>query len=230
MESCLDIKNLQVLIGNKNILFVDNFSLNCGEVVGLTGKNGAGKSTLLRVLSLIEKPAMGHVYYKQELVDNPSSLRKTIALIFQEPLLFKGSVYSNLAYPLRIRKWTKKEINDRILTLVKDFALGKLLAQDVRTLSGGEAKRVSLARALSYNPSILLLDEPFNNLDIDARQETEEKLFYYIRANNISTVFVSHRLEEIHKYCDRLVIMDNGKIKEQRQWQKTRKLLLLNKP
>lgn len=230
MEPCLDVENIQVSIGAKNILFIDSFSLNRGEIVGLTGKNGTGKSTLLRVLSLIEKPVTGNVYYKQALVEKPNMIRKKIALIFQEPLLFKGSVYSNLAYPLRIRKWPRKEIDDRILSLVKGFDLGKLISQDVRTLSGGEAKRVSLARALSYKPSILLMDEPFNNLDSDARDNIQEKLFNYIRVNSISAVFVSHNVDEINHYCDRFVIMDNGKIIERRQCQKTRKLLLLNRP
>ena len=212
MESQLRLKDICVKAENKVILSVDEFALAKGQVLGLVGENGAGKSTLLRCLSLIEKKSKAIAFYEGEPVSNVQLIRKKIGLVFQDSLLFKGNVEANVAYPLKLRKLPKKEIAQKVENILNAFGLEDLALRSTGFLSGGEAKRVCLARALVYDPSILLLDEPFRELDQKIRKEVESLLFSYVKANNITTVLVSHNFDEIIRYCDELAIIHQGKI------------------
>ena len=212
MESYLALEDITVEIGGKVIVNSCNFALEKGEVVGIVGKNGAGKSTLLRVLALLEKPAIGQALFEGKAVFDFHTLRQNIALVFQENLLFRGTVYANVSYPLKLRKYSKKDIEQRSKKVLADFSIEHLSQQDARTLSGGEAKRVSLARALVYEPSILLLDEPFNSLDMQICRRIEKALFAYLKEKNTTVVFVSHDFEQLARHCKRLAVMHEGKI------------------
>lgn len=210
MEPYLVLDNIKVQHQSRNIIDIEKFYLHKGEVLGLIGENGAGKSTLLRVLALLQQPANGRVF--QKLAANLHEARKKISLVFQDSLLFRGTVYANVSYPLSLRKFSKEEIQTRSNKILSDFSIAHLAGADVVTLSGGEAKRVCFARALVYNPSVLLLDEPFNNLDLKIRRNLEKNLFTYIKAQGITTVFVSHDIEELVRYCNSLAVMHQGKI------------------
>lgn len=212
MEPYLALKNVKVWADKKEIINIEALNIKKGEVLGLLGANGAGKSTLLRVLSLIQKPTEGNVIYENKIIANPKSLRENISFVFQENFLFKGSVRSNIKYPLQLRKLTKSEINDKVNSIIEDFQLNGVADQDASTLSGGESKKVCLARALVYEPQILLLDEPFNNLDANVRKKIKKKVFDYVKNKNITTIFVSHYLDEVLSYCENLAVMRGGKI------------------
>jgi molybdopterin-binding protein len=212
MESYLALKNISVEINKKTIINVDGFSLKEGEIVGLAGENGAGKSTLLRVLALLEKPSKGEVLFKGRVAQDFQNLRQKMALVFQDSLLFRGTVYKNVSYPLKLRKYPKLKIDALTKKVLVDFSIEHLAQQDVRTLSGGEAKRVCLARALVYEPSILFLDEPFNSLDLIVRRKIETLLFSYLKANSITAIFVSHNFEELLRRCSRLAVMHQGRL------------------
>lgn len=212
MESQLKLKDIYVKAESKEILSVDEFALAKGQILGLIGENGAGKSTLLRCLSLIERKSKATAFYEGESISNAQLIRKKIALVFQDSLLFKGSVRANVAYPLKLRRFPKKEIAHKVDNILKAFGLEDLALRSTNDLSGGEAKRVCLARALVYDPSILLLDEPFRELDQKIRKEIERLLFSYVKANNITTVLVSHNFDEIIRYCEELAIIHQGKI------------------
>ena len=215
MESHLALKDVKVEIGNKTILDVDTFELPKGKIMGLVGENGAGKSTLLSVLALIEKPSSGRVFHENKQIFQSLLIRKHISLVFQKALLFKGSVISNIAYPLKLRKLSKAQINKRCTDILKQFKIEHLAGQDARTLSGGEEKKVSLARALVYDPSVLLLDEPFRDLDSKVRTDIENTLFALVKKKKISTVFVSHDFEDIAKHCSHITIIEKGRLVQQ---------------
>ncbi|TET53781.1 MAG: ABC transporter ATP-binding protein [Actinobacteria bacterium] len=212
MDSYLALEDIYLRHKQKLLIEACDFSLGKGEIIGLMGENGAGKSTLLRMLALLEKPSKGKIYFEERPLLNVGEVRKHIALVFPEAMLFKGNVLSNISYPLKVRKISKLEIVKRCEKIMQAFDVSHLSERNTKNLSSGEARRVSLARALVYEPQILLLDEPFHELDIKIRRKIEKQLFSFIKKRNITTVFVSHSFEDIAKFCSKLAIIDKGRI------------------
>lgn len=215
METLVKVENLIHKYDNKIVLDIEEFELNRGEVLALVGSNGAGKSTFLRILNLLEKPSQGKVQifgifptdYKQKHI-----LRRRMAMVFQEPLLFKSSVYYNVSYGLKIRKKNKNSIKSKVLEALKKLEISHLINRQAGTLSGGEAQRVSLARALVLEPEILLLDEPFVALDQPTREELRDDLYKIIRRMNQTTLHVTHDRNEALVIADNVAVINEGSI------------------
>jgi len=200
------------------VLRIDGFHLEEGKVTALVGPNGAGKSTFLRLLSLLEAPSEGEIVFWDG--SRLSSLGRRerrrisqqIAMIFQDPLLFRRSVAENLAYGLRVRRMSRTERRARVEEMLRRLGLEGLAARDARTLSGGEAQKVALGRAMILRPRLLLLDEPLSNLDLPSRRELLGLISSLVREEEVTALFVSHDYHEVLEIADRLAVLIDGEL------------------
>lgn len=212
MQPILAAKNITVVRSKRTILQVPSVELREGEVLALVGHNGAGKTTLLQVLALVLQPTTGTVYFRGEVVSNSNALRirRCMAAVLQQPLLLDTTVFKNVAVGLQIRKVPKKEINRLVPPWLERLGVAHLAKESVRGLSGGEAQRVSLARALVLNPQVLFLDEPFSALDTPTREALLKELNIILTEQNMAAVFVTHDYREIPRLANRVTELDGG--------------------
>ena len=209
----MSVQNLRWVRSDRIILDVPEFSIQPNEVIALIGANGDGKSSLLKMLALLEKPDSGEITFRNVTVsDRPLVVRRRMAMVFQEPLLLSGSVFKNVAQGLVFRGLPRSVIAQRVHAALSDFGIAHLSRRNQKHLSGGEAQRVSLARAMVIEPEILFLDEPFAALDLPTRQSLAEDIGRVIRQRGISAVFVTHNAEELSLFTDRICIMEKGMI------------------
>jgi tungstate transport system ATP-binding protein len=210
-----EARDLQVLRGGSLILNVPLFSVGEGEILVLIGPNGAGKSTLLQTLSALLKPSRGEIFFRGRKIgaDIPVlQYRRRLAMVLQEPLLFDTTVYNNVASGLKIRRMKKEEIEPIVRRALERFGIAHLRDRSARTLSGGEARRASIARAFATNPEVLLLDEPFSALDQIMRETLIEDLEQVLRETRITTIFVTHDRMEAIRLATRLGVMNSGEV------------------
>ena len=180
--------------GGETVLKVDHLEVMKGETLVVIGPNGAGKSTLLLAAAGLLQPQSGSVrlgnneIYAGNLLD----YRRRIALVLQDPLLMDSSVFDNVASGLRFRGVTKSEIEPRVMAWLKRFRIEHLSKRRARSLSGGEAQRASLARAMVLEPDLLLLDEPFSALDAPTRIKMLDDFNKLVDANPVTILLVTH--------------------------------------
>lgn len=210
----LTVSNLELYRGRRKVLDIEEFKLAEGEIVALVGPNGAGKSTLLQVLALLLKPSRGTITYKGETVTSRNALmvRRQMAMVMQEPLLLNTTVWANVALGLKLRGCNRNEVEKRVTFWLERLQIAHLAGRRAYSLSGGEARRVSLARALVLEPQVLFLDEPFAALDAATRLSLLQEIKDILRSTNTSTIFVTHDLTEVPCLTDRLVILKEGRI------------------
>ncbi|MFZ5647075.1 MAG: ATP-binding cassette domain-containing protein [Bacillota bacterium] len=199
MSLVIEALDVKLIRGKKEILSVNGLELHKGEFLSVVGPNGAGKSTLLLVLALLVPPSSGQIRFMGEVVTGKNSLsfRRRMAVVFQEPLLLNTTVFNNVAQGLKFRGVPRKEASRRVVYWLDRLGIAHLSDRGARNLSGGEAKRVSLARALALQPEVLFLDEPFTALDFPTRSELVNDLGDIIRESGITTFFVTHDYFEI---------------------------------
>jgi len=200
----------------KEIFNVDSFSLMRGETVALVGPNGAGKTTFLLTIALLQPPSSGTIELDGTLAGphNTIALRRRMAVVFQDSLLLDMTVLSNLTTALRIRKVPRKEALERSAKWLEVFGISHLRNQQARSLSGGEAQRVSLARAFALEPDILFLDEPFAALDYPTRNNLLKDLGQILAQMNTTTLFITHDYTEIPFLAEKTAVMYEGRIKK----------------
>ena len=210
----LRLKHVVVRQGEHVTLSVDELTVDPGEVVALVGPNGAGKSTLLQVAALLRRPDQGEVRIGGFRVTRRSSgaLRRRMAMVFQAPLLFDVDVLTNAASGLRFHGVGRRAAEDRARDWLASFGVVHLARRSPRTLSAGEAQRVSLARAFAVEPDILLLDEPFAALDSPTRAALVPELARHLRESGTAAIVVTHDQEEALALGDRLGVMLGGRI------------------
>ncbi len=211
----IEVKNLRVERGGVTILDIPSFMVREGEVLSLIGPNGAGKTTLLQTLSYLLKPFQGKVFFRGKKIERNHSVleyRRKLAMVFQEPLLFDTTVFSNVASGLRIRGIKKNEIQNQAMEQLERFGIRHLYDRSAKTLSGGEAQRTSLARAFALQPEVLLLDEPFSSLDPPTRDSLIEDLESVLRQTRTTAVFATHDRFEALRLSDQIAVMNQGKI------------------
>lgn len=195
-----------------------NLALSEGEIVGLVGNSGSGKTTLLRLLAGLEEPSSGAVLFRGTPVPGPSQQlvagHPSIRLVHQHfELAHRLSVYENVAQ--KLRHLHPEEQRERTLELLEVCRLSQLSESMVEQLSGGEKQRLALARPLAEGPELLLLDEPFSNLDPFLKEDIKETLFRYIRQQGIAAVIVSHDPKDALSLTDRLWVLQEGKVVQQ---------------
>jgi tungstate transport system ATP-binding protein len=214
MKAVVELSGVRVAYGGAVVLEVPRLEVHAGEILAVIGPNGSGKSTLLRVIGLLEPPTAGEVRFKGAAVE-PSRLlrvRRQMATVFQDPLLADTAVFENVALGLRFRQVADAEIAPRVRAWLDRFHIAGLAERQARTLSGGEAQRAALARALVLKPDLLLLDEPFSALDQPTRETLIEELAGILREDRITTVLVTHDRGEALALGDRVAVMMRGEI------------------
>jgi tungstate transport system ATP-binding protein len=211
----LALRGVQVRRGGRLVLDVPALDVWPGEVLVVVGPNGAGKSTLLQVMAALLAPDVGEVWFQGARVDarrNPVAVRRRMAVVFQEPLLFDTSVFENVASGLRLRGVARAEQQARVQQWLARLGIAELARRPARTLSGGEARRTSLARALVLEPELLLLDEPFAALDYPTRQALLAELPGLLAAARTTAVLVTHDPFEALAVAQRAVALRAGRI------------------
>ncbi|MGB9791077.1 MAG: ATP-binding cassette domain-containing protein [Thermacetogeniaceae bacterium] len=210
----LTAEELLLVRDHKRIFYVEQFALREGEVVALVGPNGAGKTSLLLTLALLQKPTGGRIHFNGTPVNgrNILQLRRQMAVVFQEPLLMDTTVLGNVMTGLRIRGVPKDEARRRAEEWLERLGISHLAKRSALRLSGGEAQRVSLARAFALEPRILFMDEPFSSLDYPTRTALLEELGTILKETKITTLFVTHDYTEIPFLAQRVAVMLDGRL------------------
>jgi tungstate transport system ATP-binding protein len=216
MSDLLAIRDLLVRREEQPVLEIDRLSVQEGEVLAVIGPNGAGKSTLLLTLSRLIRPAHGEIIFGDQPLEGQNDLeyRRRIGLVLQEPLLLNTSVFENVAAGLRFRHLPKEEITRRVKTWLARLGISHLRDRPAARLSGGEAQRVSLARAFTIAPSLLLLDEPFSALDSPTRSRLLEDLQSLLKETGQTTIFVTHDLDEALLLGDQVAVLLAGRLRQ----------------
>lgn len=216
--SLLEIQNLSYYYAGEPLIRNFSLSVSKGQIISLLGENGAGKSTIIKLIAGLLDKNSGIINYKGEAIKGPSEQlipgHPQIKTIFQDyRLAHKTTVYSNIYSLLPPLKEALK-IAKTEQTLY-DFRLDSLAHKKVEELSGGEKQRVAIARAVVNDPDILLMDEPFSNLDAHNKNTITSLVFNYIRSREISALFVTHDYRDALKYSDQLCIIRNGELIQQ---------------
>ena len=206
---------------NEEVIAVNNFTFEIpdGKLVGLLGPSGCGKSTTLYMISGLQKPSSGKIFFGDEDVTELSPENRGIGLVFQNYALYPHlTVKQNILFPLQnLRgedKMSKEDMLDRAVQVAKLVQIDELLERKPSELSGGQQQRVAIARALVKMPRVLLLDEPLSNLDARLRLQTREEIRRIQKETNITTVFVTHDQEEAMSISDLIVVMKLGVVQQ----------------
>ena len=192
-----------------------SFTVTAGKLVALLGPSGSGKTTVLRMIAGLETPTGGDVFINDRRVNNVPVQRRNIGFVFQGYALFPTmTVAENIAFGLKVKRWSAADSTARITELLTVFSLEDLGGRYPHQLSGGQRQRVAIARALAPKPDVLLLDEPFAAVDAKIRQELREWLVRLHSELNLTTLFVTHDQEEAMEVADQIVIFSRGRLEQ----------------
>ncbi len=214
MTPILRAQDIRVVYRDHTLLKVSDLTLEEGEIFVTIGPNGAGKSTLLRVLAALQRPQQGRLSFRGEDISwrRALSYRRRIAVVLQDPLLLSMSVYRNVALGLYLRGRWGKSVRSQVEHWLTQFQVAHLAHRPAHTLSGGEAQRVTLARAFALEPNILFLDEPFSGLDMPTRLDILADLRRVIQETGCTTFLVTHDRDEALALADRVAVLFRGHI------------------
>lgn len=206
----VSVNNFKKYYSKKLILDIDNLIIEKGRITGLIGPNGSGKSTLLNIISGLDNEFLGTIKYDSKSIDKYTY--KYITLVSQKPYLLKRKVYENIEYPLKIRKETKEKMKQKVNNIIKRFEIEDLKDKKANLLSGGESQKVSLARALVFEPKLLLLDEPTSNIDPESVKIMEREILRFNEETKGTVLIVTHNIEQSKRLCDNIIYLENGKV------------------
>jgi tungstate transport system ATP-binding protein len=214
MTALIEIRDLVIQRGGRAALQIGALDIQRGEILAIVGPNGAGKSTLLLALAKLIKPSSGQIHFNGDSFSRLTELeyRRRISFVFQDPLLLDMSVEDNVALGLKFRGLTKEAADLRVNQWMKQLGIESLAKRRASQISGGEAQRISLARAFVLEPELLLLDEPFSALDPPTRANLLDDLAALLAKNHRTAVFVTHNLNEAAKLSQRIAIVIKGKL------------------
>jgi len=207
--------NLSKSFDGRNVLDNINLTIPEGKLVSLLGPSGCGKSTTLKIIAGLITPDSGDILFNDNSIVNVPTEKRDAVIVFQDYLLFPHmTVYDNIDFGLKMRKEKKNIRKERVNKLIELVQLNGYEKKYPSELSGGQKQRVAIARSLAVNPKVLLLDEPFSNLDIRLRDNMREFVLDIQKKLNITTVLVTHDKEEALVMSDKVAIMLDGKIKQ----------------
>lgn len=198
----------------ENIKAVDNLSITIeqGEFVTILGPSGCGKSTLLFAISGILEPTKGEIYFNDTKINDVSIEDRNIGMVFQNYSLYPHmTIAENLMFPLKMKGIKKKQALEKAKEISKLIHVEELLNRKPKELSGGQQQRVAIGRAIIKDPEVLLMDEPFSNLDEALRLEMREEIKSLQKKTGITTLFVTHDQEEALSISDKILLMNQGK-------------------
>lgn len=212
----IEIRNLLIQRNGRDVLKVDSLDIARGETLTVVGPNGSGKSTLLLALAHLLRPSHGEIRFDGRSVAqwNDLEYRRKISFVFQAPLLMDMTVEQNVALGLKFRKVPKEETRERVGKWIKALGIESLAKRRASQLSGGEAQRVSLARAFVLEPELLLLDEPFAALDPPTHAKLLDDLSSILKQDHKTAVFVTHNLKEAAKLSHRIAVIVDGMLRQ----------------
>ena len=204
------------MAGEAEILRGVTFAVQAGEVFSVVGPSGAGKSTLLRTINRLLEPTAGNIFLDGDPIEeiDPLELRRRIGMVFQLPALFGDTVEDTVLYGVRL---TGKRADVEHLLGLAGLA-PSLASRNPQSLSVGQQQRVSIARALALEPEVLLMDEPTSALDQAARQRIEDLIGQLNKELGLTTVVVSHALDQVERIADRVVLLVDGR--SEGEWSK----------
>jgi tungstate transport system ATP-binding protein len=215
-EPVYQLREVTKVYDGRQVLHIDRLDVYRSEILALVGPSGAGKSTLLRLLNFLEPPTGGAIRFLDAQFDAshevPLSLRRRVTTVFQRPILLNRSVDANVRYGLRLRG--RDGAADQVTDVLEQVGLEDLSGHRARTLSGGEAQRVSLARAMVLDPEVLLLDEPTANLDPYNVGLIEGIVRSLNAARGTTIVVVTHNIFQARRLADRVGLLLEGQIVE----------------
>ena len=203
------------------ITAIENITIDVpqGSFLTLLGPSGSGKTTVLRCIAGVEEPDAGTIEISGKVVFSASarvslpSEKRNVGMVYQSYALWPHmKVYENVAYPLRVRRTSKSEIEKMVSEVLDELGISEVSGRYPSMISGGQQQRVALARALVYRPSVLLLDEPLSNLDEQLRQSVRDDLKQLQRKIGISTIYVTHDTTEALSLSDKIVLLNKGKV------------------
>lgn len=220
MPTALQLIDLTLRYPRQSTLALDGINLEVpeGEVLALVGPSGSGKSSLLRLLAGLERPTSGCIHLGENCIADPSTClppeKRPIGLVSQAGDLFPHlTVEKNIAYGLH--QWSRSERRERVQDLLTAIELPDFAKRYPAELSGGEAQRIALARALAPRPKVLLLDEPFSSLDPDLRERLRQLTTTILRRNQTTAIFVTHHHEDAQATGDRLLELEGGRFRSE---------------
>lgn len=228
----IEVRGITKTYAGKNVIDSVSFNAQAGDIVSLVGPSGVGKTTLLRILAGLEQPDAGTILFGGKPATTCSSLYCSLSglfrnrqpqnngnhpaiMVFQDYLLFPNlTVHDNVAFGLKARRMARAERDTRVTDMLTYFHLQDFARRYPVQLSAGQKQRVAIARAMVVNPAVLLLDEPFANLDRNLKLETAEFIRNTQKAFNITTISVTHDLEEAFAMSDRIGVMLDGRLEQ----------------
>jgi len=192
-----------------------SFQIKKGDYVVMMGKTGCGKTTLLECICGLRNIDSGEIWLNGKEISKLAPAQREIGYLPQDSALFKTmTVAQNIGFALKLRKWDKIKIDERVDELANSLEISKLLKRKAHDLSGGERQRVALARALSFYPDVLCLDEPLSALDENTVHEMYELLTELKKNNKITVLHISHSKTDAIKLADKVLVFDNNILKE----------------
>lgn len=209
----ISIQSLSKAYGSFQALRNVSLDVGAGELLTLLGPSGSGKSTLLMALAGFVIPDRGAIRIADEdVVDRPAN-KRDIGMVFQSYALFPHmNVFQNVAFPLRLRKYGRAEIDARVASTLQQVQLADLGERRISELSGGQRQRVALARAVVFEPRVMLMDEPLSALDKKLREEMQIEIRELHKRLGVTTIYVTHDQREALTLSDRIAIMNKGEI------------------
>ena len=202
----LEIDKVSIIYDSSQLFANLSLTIKHHEIVALTGPSGSGKTTLLRCIAGLESIRTGSIRLNGQDITNQPAHQRTIGMVFQDNQLFPHlTVGQNVAYSLKIKRTPKKITDNRVREVLSLVGLNHLIDRTVTNLSGGEAKRVAVARALIAEPQVLLLDEPLSGLDVDLHGRLLEDLSKLLRTRGTTVLHVTHDKAEASAIADRVL-------------------------
>lgn len=203
----LEVSKLYKSFGSHKILKSNNFNLNQGELVSLVGTSGSGKTTLLRCIAGLDLIDSGRIILNSKEITMLTPHKRKISFVFQESPLFPHlNILENIIINL------ESYDNYLLEMLLKDLKISKILKKYPHQISGGENQRVAVAQSLIRRPNLMLLDEPFNHLDLQIKEKLKEIILTTIRKMNVTTIIVSHNIYDALEMSDKILVIQEGKL------------------
>lgn len=202
----IKVRNLEKKYGENLIINIDRLDIKRNRINMIIGKNGSGKTTFLNIIAGLDNEYSGHMLYNKNKINK--KIMRDITLVSQKPYMLNRSVLENISYPLKIRKYKKDDIIYRIESIIEKLDIGKLKNRNATTLSGGEKQKVAIARAMVFQPKVLLLDEITSNIDNSSKIDIEEIIIEYRENYESNIILVSHEIRQIEKLGENIIKLD----------------------
>jgi len=202
------VRNLKKIYKSRTVLDLPELSFEKGRIYGLMGPNGSGKTTLLHILSFLDAPSSGELFYQNQPVsftEKALALRREVVLVDQHPIMFTSSVYKNVEFGLKIRKIPKSERQKIIEDCLDRVGMREFIHADASRLSGGETQRVAIARALACSPKVMLFDEPTASVDVTHQAVIENIILELRHDRGVDCIFSTHDRFQASKLADEII-------------------------